>query len=331
MSVRGVVPALWIVAVAAAYFGAAQIGLRLALVGGQVTPLWPPTGISLACLLLLGLRIWPGIALGALLTNLALGPSVPAVLLIAVGNTAAPVCAYLLLRQTGFRERFDRFRDGLALVFLGALAGMLISATIGSAVLAFVAGRGFWTTWWVWWAGDAMGVLIFAPLLLVARTARMPKEISLFRAAEAVALVVGTFLAVALPAFGRQQLDFVVFPFLIWAGVRFQLAGALPCALIASLVTTFAVSRNLPAFDGLGLTAKMIHLQMFNATVTLTALLHATVIAQRDHARQAVDAACAELARGLVVLSGHRPLGEGVAEVVNRVLSTRIQSGERPG
>ena len=51
--------------VAAAYFGAAKVGLSLAFVAEQVTAVWPPTGIALAALLLFGSRAWPGIALGA--------------------------------------------------------------------------------------------------------------------------------------------------------------------------------------------------------------------------------------------------------------------------
>ncbi|WP_257217519.1 MASE1 domain-containing protein, partial [Streptomyces sp. HG99] len=94
---RSGVAALEMCAVAALYYGSAQVGLLQQVVRGQVTPLWPPTGIALASLLLRGPRVWPGIALGALLVNLSLGPSIPAVLAIALGNTLAPVCSYLLL------------------------------------------------------------------------------------------------------------------------------------------------------------------------------------------------------------------------------------------
>src|SRR6266545_352052 len=94
--------ALRILAVAAAYYAAARFGLLLAVVRGQVTPLWPPTGIAMFALLVWGLRTWPGITLGALLVNLPIGPSVPDVLVIAAGNTAAPVAAYLLLSRTGY-------------------------------------------------------------------------------------------------------------------------------------------------------------------------------------------------------------------------------------
>lgn len=105
------------------------------LVRGQVTPLWPPTGIALTALLLLGPRVWPGIALGAFLVNVSLGPSPAVVLAIVAGNTLGPLLAYRLLRRAGFRVELDRLRDAVALVFLGALTGMLVSATIGSGAL----------------------------------------------------------------------------------------------------------------------------------------------------------------------------------------------------
>lgn len=79
---RGGVTALMIGAVAGLYYGGGELGLLQQLVRGQVTPLWPATGIAVAALILLGLRAWPGIALGAFLINVSLGPSVPAVIAI---------------------------------------------------------------------------------------------------------------------------------------------------------------------------------------------------------------------------------------------------------
>src|SRR5712691_9026747 len=54
---------------AAIYFGAAKLGLSLAFFNANVSPVWPPTGIAIAAVLLLGYRIWPGILLGAFLAN----------------------------------------------------------------------------------------------------------------------------------------------------------------------------------------------------------------------------------------------------------------------
>ncbi|MEV5832206.1 MASE1 domain-containing protein [Nocardia sp. NPDC052112] len=315
--------ALWISITAVAYFAAAEVGLRMALVGDQVTPLWPSTGVAVACLFLFGLRAWPGITLGALAVNALLGPNVPAVVMIAAGNTAAPVVAYLLLKRVGFHRDFDSVRDVLELVFLGALAATLISATIGTVTLLLagtVSAHGFWGTWSVWWTGDAMGVLLIAPLILVAKDFRMPGALSPLRVFEATTLAVGTLVVAVSATAVSANLLFLVFPFLIWAAMRFHLAGALPCALIASTVAIVAVTLDFPAFTGLDLTAKMITLQAFNGSVALTALLHATITAQRDRARQAVDDTCAELAQTVITISEGRPLG-GVVDMIRRVQS----------
>jgi integral membrane sensor domain MASE1 len=313
-------PALRIVAVALAYYGSAELGLLQHLVRGQVTPLWPPTGIALAALLLLGLRAWPGIALGAFLTNVTLGPSPAAVLGITVGNTLAPVTSYLLLRRLGFRPQLDRLRDALTLVFLGALTGMLVSATIGSGALALsgVLGSGwFWSTWSVWWTGDAMGVLVVTPVILALRTVRLPSGIrgiramreipgnrgipgaghgiSAWRWAEAGALLLGT-VAVVVPATQEASLLFLVFPLLIWAAFRFQLAGAASCALVVSTLAIHAAADRTGPFAGHGLLSNMVTLQAFNGSAALTALLLSAAVTQRDVTHQEIQRACDQLA-----------------------------------
>src|SRR5438128_11807515 len=94
--------------VAAAYFFTAQLGLQLAVVHRQVTPVWPPTGIALVAILVLGVRIWPAIALAALAVNIPLGPNPVGAGVIAAGNTLAPLTAAYLMKQAGFRLELDR-------------------------------------------------------------------------------------------------------------------------------------------------------------------------------------------------------------------------------
>src|SRR2546422_3381734 len=65
---------LQLAVVALAYWLAALVSLRLALVHGQVTPIWPPTGIALVAILVFGRRVWPSIFLGALRANLPTAP-----------------------------------------------------------------------------------------------------------------------------------------------------------------------------------------------------------------------------------------------------------------
>lgn len=292
--------ALRILAVAAVYYAAARIGLLQQLVRDQVTPLWPPTGVALAALLMMGLRVWPGIALGAFLANVFLGPSLLSVLVITAGNTLAPVCAALMLRRAGFRNELDRLRDVLALVFLGALAGMSISSTIGTGVLvlsgALDAGD-FWPTWSVWWAGDAMGILVVTPFLLVLRKARWPSGVGPGRWIEAVALALGTLFVTLLATRSRDSnLLFLVSPFLIWAAFRFRLAGAAPCALAVVTLAVLAAAGDRGPFVGDDVFATMVTLQAFNGTTALTALLLAAVITERDRTYEEIKQLCGRLA-----------------------------------
>ncbi|WP_405595155.1 MASE1 domain-containing protein [Streptomyces sp. NBC_01092] len=298
--------ALRLVVVAAAYYGSAKLGLEQQLVRGQVTPFWPPTGIALVALLLWGLRMWPGIALGAFLVNAPLGPSILPVLAIVAGNTIAPVCACLLLRRVRFRLTLDRLQDALALVFLGALGGMVISATIGTGVLVAseaLAADDFWPTWSVWWTGDAMGILVIAPLLLAARTVRRPHGVPLLRWVEAAALLAGTTVASIVATRSPLNLLFLVVPFLIWAAFRFQLPGAAPCALITSVVAISAGAAGAGPFSGQDLLAKMVILQAFNGTVALTSLLLSATIAERNQTVRALNEACERLTEALSQLA----------------------------
>ncbi|MFD6277346.1 MASE1 domain-containing protein [Streptomyces sp. NPDC060209] len=291
--------ALTILAVAALYYATARLGLLQQLVRGQVTPLWPPTGIAVAALLLFGARVWPGIAVGALAVNISIGPTALSVLAIVVGNTVAPVFSYLLLSRAGFRDDLDRLQDALALVFLGALGPMLISATIGSSTLALsgaLPAGGFWPTWSVWWTGDAMGVLVVTPFLLVARRARWPHAVGLLTWAEAAALAACTLTVTFLATIaGSSSLLFLVFPFLMWASFRFERAGAAPCALAISTLAILASGRMTGPFADHDLLTNMVTLQAFNGTVSLTALLLTAVVSERNRTHEEIQRLCGQL------------------------------------
>ncbi|MGW5126780.1 MASE1 domain-containing protein [Streptomyces sp. NPDC004069] len=290
--------ALQIGAVAVLYWVSGKLGLFQLFMGGQVTPLWPPTGIAVASLLLMGLRVWPGIALGALLIDIPLGPTTTAALVITAGNTLAPLCAYALLRRTGFRTRMNRFQDALALVFLGGLTAMLISATVGSSTLSLahaLPAGGFWLTWWVWWTGDAMGVLLVTPLLLVLRSAHWPKDTPRSEWAEGSLLVAAT-IGVGLLETSRAPLLFVGFPLLTWAAFRFQRAGATPCALAVSIFAVLAATHMTGPFAGHTLLTDMIALQVFNGASALTALLLAAAVTERNQTQAKIEEACRRLA-----------------------------------
>ncbi|MER7721625.1 MASE1 domain-containing protein [Streptomyces flaveolus] len=303
---RPLVRVLETLLVAGCYYAAGRLGLlrHLVVEGAVVAPMWPPTGVAVACLLILGPRCVPGIALGALLVVMYLSPLRPSALGILAGNTAAPVCAYLMLRAVGFRTDLSRLRDGLALVFLGALTAMLISAGAGAGMAVLtgqLATDRFWPVWLAWWAGDAMGVVLVTPLLLLLHRARRPPARTHWWEASALALVV----CVLVPPIVQSPVSllFLVFPLLIWAALRFQLAGSLPCALYASVLASVAATDGSGSFARLTDVEVMMKLQAFNGGMGLTALLLSAVITEQRNTRRSVERACQELVEALQHLS----------------------------
>ena len=145
-----------------------RLGLRYASIGPSMSLVWPPTGIALAALTALGLRYWPGIALGAFLANAATPIPLLAAAGIAAGNTLeALLGAYLLRRAAGHTPRFDEGRSVRGLVLMAAPLGALASALIGVATIyaagEIAAGR-IPATIAVWWTGDVLGALVVAPV-----------------------------------------------------------------------------------------------------------------------------------------------------------------------
>ncbi|MEV6582572.1 MASE1 domain-containing protein [Streptomyces sp. NPDC051582] len=301
---------LGILIVATAYYASGRIGLLLRVVvdGAVVTPLWLPTGIAVAALLWFGPRFWPGIALGTFFAIEHLASFQLADVVIVVGNTLAPLCAYLLLRQVGFRVEIDRLRDGLALVFLGGLVPMMLSASIGTGVLVATGTldpSGFWPVWSAWWAGDAMGVLVLTPLLLVLPRVRMPQDA--YRVAEGVGLTVAAGVVVIVATRSSLSLLFLVFPLLIWSAVRFQLPGSAPCVLLVSVLAISAATDEVGPFATHSLFEIMVNLQALNGSAALTALLLSAMVTEQNNIREEIERVCNDLAEVVERLAPGRP------------------------
>jgi signal transduction histidine kinase/integral membrane sensor domain MASE1/ActR/RegA family two-component response regulator len=289
-----------VTAVGIAYFAAARLGLSLAFAAEQVTVVWPPTGIALAALLVLGRLAAPGIWLGALAANVTIGEPLVTALGIATGNTLEALVATWLLRRARFNGALERLRDVLALLGLGAAAAPVVSATIGVTSLC-ATGLQPWTTfpslWRVWWLGDAMGVLLAGPLLLTWASgrrlrwpsARVAEAALLFLVLAGVATLVFTDGAAAMV--GAHRLVYAVFPFVMWAALRFgQRETATALLLVEVLAIVGSVAGRGP-FMTASTHDSLVLLQLFMAVTAATALLLGAAIAERRTAecRRAAD------------------------------------------
>lgn len=282
-------------AVAAIYIVAALLGLSLDAVSGFASLVWPPTGIALAAVLLLGRRIWPGVFIGALIANALTGAPALAALGIATGNTLeAIVAAYALRRVAGFQLSLDRLRDVLALILFAATLSTMISATIGVATLYFngiVAPEATGETWRTWWLGDAIGALLVTPLILVWAT-RPRLDISPHRMTEAALLMVGLIVASLLiyivPITRSSGLghEYVFFPLLMWAAIRFGQRGAVTATVLVSALAVAGTVLGQGPFIQATTHESLFALQIFMGITGATFLVLGASISERERSKE---------------------------------------------
>ncbi len=276
----------------ALYFVTAKLGLTLSTVAGVVTLVWPPTGVGLAAVLLFGYRMWPGLVIGAFLTNITTGAPLGFALATAVGNPLPPLAGAFMLGLVKFNIKSNQIRGVLFLVLLGGLIPTILSATVGTAGLlstGMITGDNFSHTWFTWWLGDTMGVLIVTPALLSLSNYQFVGW-NLKKALGALAwlmLLVLTNLIVYGTWFENsvtQTLVYLSFPLLIWISLSF---GTKETALATLLITYSAVYfTSIGAgpfirealFESLGL------IWSFMGAVSITAMFLAAAMDERNMA-----------------------------------------------
>ncbi|HLW37255.1 MAG TPA: MASE1 domain-containing protein, partial [Candidatus Eremiobacteraceae bacterium] len=284
----------YVLIVAAAYIATAKLGFSLAFATKQVTAVWPPTGIAVAALLIGGYRLWPGIWIGAFVSNAFSNEPLLIAAGIATGNTLGPLFGVYLLRRFDFDSRIERLRDVLALVLGASMLAMTITATNGVVNLA-LAGIVPWSDWafvWrLWWTGDAMGVLLFAPLILTWSARRRRGNVQAGNVVEAVALTTALGGAAWLSFMTSFPFAYPLYPLVIWTALRFgQRATTLAVAAISALAIYGTRLGQGPFVDG-SLDRRLALLVMFMAVLALTGLVLGAVTAERRLARAQLEAA----------------------------------------
>jgi len=293
-----------VIFLAAAYFAAAKLALLVAIPPGYATAVWPPSGIALAALLLLGNRNWPGIWLGATLVNATVNSSLLTAVLIGTGNTLEALAGAALVRAfIGVHRSFQRGEDVVEFVAIAALSAA-IAATVAAAPLTLVHALSspdlLWN-WWTWWQGDVAGIIIVAPLIL-SWSARDQETWSRARILEAAGLalpllgsthaIFSDSLAAYLPSL---PLTFVILPFIVWAAFRFrQREVATLNAAVCAIAVWFTLQGRGP-FAGTTMNASLLLLLAFMSTVVTTGLVLTAVVGERRRALEALGRALGDL------------------------------------
>jgi len=243
-----------IVSLAILYFIAGRLGTLLALPPGYSTAIFPASGLALFAILHYGYKVWPGILIGSFLLNgsisviaqnLSLIDFLPIGLSIGLGASGeALVGAYLFLRLTKSKDPFYQIKSIFIFIIFSAGASSLVSATCGTLTVT-LSGISSWaqfdTTFLTWWLGDAIGILVITPLLLLF-SSLSSNRFHTKLIAEGIFLVICLIVVCKIVFAGwlgdiHYPLSFLPFPFLVWAAFRFDKLGVIISILIVSTIS----------------------------------------------------------------------------------------------
>jgi two-component sensor histidine kinase/integral membrane sensor domain MASE1 len=277
--------------VALCYFVVAKLGLQLASVQPNATPIWPSTGIAIAAVLLWGYRISPAVFIAAFAINQLTAGSLFTSLGIATGNALeAVVAGYLLRRWGGGQQVFDS-ASGVARFAVIAVGSTAISATIGPGSLAiggFVPADTLSQVALTWWLGDLAGALVITPVVVL--WARNPTAILKPEQLTRLALCYFGAVTIGLVAFSplipqvpvRDLLGFFAILPLLWAGLRLEPRHTATIALILSAFAVWGTFRNGGPFASSNLNESFLLLIMFIISTAVPSLaLSADLSARR--------------------------------------------------
>lgn len=278
------------------YVAAGRIGLRLASVSASVSPIWPPTGIALAALLIFGYEFWPVILIGAFLVNFTTSGVLPTSISIAFGNTLEALLGnYLVNRFAAGRQAMIHADSVFKFALLGGLTCTVVSATIGVTSLCLghlVAWNQFSFVWLTWWLGDSAGALTWTPFLLLwaTRSDEFRKWRWWLELAGFAACLLFASEVVSSPhsplSTGHYPVEFVFFPLLVWPAFRSGPRGTAASILLISTATIWRTIHGLGPFVRVNENESLLLLQAFTGVISATSLAVAAVVSERAEKEQ---------------------------------------------
>jgi len=304
---RGARYAGGLVAIGVIYFVLAKGGLALASVHPSATPIWPPTGLALAAVLLWGYRTWPAIFIAAVIANATTAGSIATAIAIATGNTLeAVVGAYLVNRWSRGRHTFSRPNSVAKFALICIVIATPISASIGLTSLAtagYIDRTNFTDAWVTWWLGDVTGALVIAPVIVLWASSNdhafnrddCLETVGVLATAAAVGLIAFSPLIEQTP--GRDPLGFLAILPMLWAALRRGPRDTATVALVLAGITVWGTLTGGGPFTTANLNVSFLLVLMFLISITVPSLLLSADVEVRKRGEKRLRRAQVELER----------------------------------
>ncbi len=317
--------------VGVAYFLAARLSVGLVLKPEGVAVFWPAAGISCGVLIALGPRSrWPvaaGVTVATIVIHQLIADPLWAGIALGLSNAAeAVITAALIERFFGTDFSIGRLRQVLGLL-VAAIVGTAVSGIGGAVTYRLFSGPSaeMLTTWQHWFASDAIGIVIVAPLVieLGAAVRQPPPRSEIIDGMTALAaLAVMTAIAIALP---QEPWETVVpvallFPILMWITGRCRPVFAAAAAFLVSITVVSTAVLGLGHFGDASLpfADRIPEAQAVILFVALGAYILAALFAERRENE-------ARLARANMMLERERDNKLMSAQAVTGVIAHEVR------
>ena len=289
------------VAVAAAYYVGAKLGLALTFPPNPVAVLWPPNAILLAALLLAPMRSWPLLVAAALPAHLLVqvGAGIPPLMIASwyVSNCAEALLGAWLIRRVEPDFDLGRLRSLLAFLAFGCLLAPFLTSFLDAGLVALNGwgDAGYLDVWERRFYSNVLAAVTLVPLIVSLARARpwaaRPRPARVLEALALGSALVGLgVLAFASDLAKSHQAAVVLLylpvPLLIWASLRFGLAGASTSFALVTVVVIWGAANGRGPF-GVGSPAEnrwAVQLYLVFLAPPLLALTAALV--EREAAKQ---------------------------------------------
>lgn len=261
---------------------ASYISLRVSdLYNNEPGSIWISAGVALFILLTRGLRFWPVVTLGVIIGLLPIRP-LPVVLIAACTTTVQTIIAQqLLLRyKLGGDDNLESPHNVLAFLTFGGVVGPFIGSALGYLLIVFIGQRATAAEMNVYvvslFLGNALGILIFAPLLSLISKFKW-QRLTPSRMAEALLLIGGSVLASYFTFHQSGPFLFLLVPLIIWGALRFEVLGAAVVTVVVMILGTYFTAIGLGPIASLTQDIpSMVVLQIFLGVLLITGLFVST-------------------------------------------------------
>lgn len=268
------------------------------LLGIQTLPLhfsavWPATGFSLAALLLFGYQAWPGVFFGNFCYNAihilagdgAIFGPLAAATSISLGSLAQALVGNHFMRRYSTKSYFKTLRDVMVFLLAGGFVTCLIAPTVGMLTLlanGSIKASQIGYSWFTFWVGDCMGVLIFTPLLLVWSLKKLILRLEDYK--EELCGLAALFIVISILFIlvNQYPVVYLFIPFSIWVAIRFGFHGTTIASLLISGVTITATTLGYGTYNIAYPHSPLLVLVMFIETILITGLLIAALVSDQD-------------------------------------------------